>query len=100
MLYLVMGVTGCGKSTIGSALAEQLDLPFYDADAFHPAENRAKLERNEPLDDSDRWPWLSRIAMHVPRWEARGGAVLACSALKEAYRTVLLSGKTARTIFL
>jgi carbohydrate kinase (thermoresistant glucokinase family) len=106
MLYLVMGVTGSGKSTIGRALAERLLLPFYDADAFHPPVNRAKLAHNEPLDDGDRWPWLERIAAHVPRWEARGGAVLACSALKHEYRRVLLSNleqgstRRSRVVFL
>jgi carbohydrate kinase (thermoresistant glucokinase family) len=100
MLYLVMGVTGCGKTTIGAELAERLDLPFYDADAFHPPANRAKLARNEPLDDDDRRPWLERLASHVPRWEARGGAVLACSALKESYRRVLLGAASrSRVIF-
>ena len=101
MLYLVMGVTGSGKTTIGEALAERLDLPFYDADRFHPPENRAKIGRDQALNDDDRWPWLERIAGHVPRWEARGGAVLACSALKQAYRNILVgAAKQHRLIVL
>lgn len=101
MLYLVMGVAGAGKTTVGRALAERLDLPFYDGDAFHSAESRAKMGRNEPLDDEDRAPWLARIASHVPGWEARGGAVLACSALKERYRRVLLGNAArARVVYL
>ncbi len=103
MVFLVMGVAGSGKSTIGSLLAERLALPFYDADTFHLPESRAKLERNEPLDDDDRARWLARLAEDVPRWEALGGAVLACSALKAAYRSVLfgrLDTGRSRVIFL
>ena len=101
MLIVVMGVTGAGKSTVGKAIAERLGLAFYDADDFHPAENRAKMARNEPLDDADRWPWLEAMARAVPRWEAAGGAVLACSALKQAYRDVLLKhASSSRIVYL
>ena len=89
MIWLVMGVTGCGKTTLGRALAERLKIPFYDADDFHPPANREKLSRDEPLQDADRLPWLEKLARLIPGWEASGGAVLACSALKEAYRKVL-----------
>src|SRR5450432_4026246 len=89
MFLIVMGVTGCGKSTIGELLAERLGLEFHDADAYHPAENRAKMANNVPLGDADRWPWLERLAELGAECEARGGAVLACSALKQAYRDVL-----------
>lgn len=90
MFVIVMGVTGCGKSTVGALLAARLGLAFHDADTYHPAENRAKMAANIPLGDADRWPWLERLAELSLEWEAQGGAVLACSALKQAYRDVLV----------
>jgi carbohydrate kinase (thermoresistant glucokinase family) len=101
VIWLVMGVTGCGKTTMGRALAERLKIPFYDADDFHPTPNRAKLLRDEPLTDADRQPWLESLADKMPEWEKAGGAVLACSALKEAYRKVLGgSGAPMKVIWL
>jgi carbohydrate kinase (thermoresistant glucokinase family) len=91
MIYIVFGVSGCGKSTVGKLLAESLRLPFYDADDFHPVANVAKMSKGVPLDDSDRQPWLESLATHIADWEAKGGAVLACSALKEKYRKTLAS---------
>ena len=81
---LVMGVSGSGKSTIGARLAEALALPFGDADAFHPPANVAKMSAGTPLTDEDRWPWLDALGA----WLAaqRMGGVIACSALKRAYR--------------
>jgi len=95
MFVLVMGVTGSGKSTAGRLLAARLGLPFYDADDYHPPENRAKMAANIALDDADRWPWLARLAELASSSVAEGGAVLACSALKRAYRDVLLEGVVA-----
>jgi len=89
VIWLVMGVTSCGKTTLGRALANRLKIPFYDADDFHPPKNREKLLRDQPLTDEDRWPWLESLAGKIPGWEKAGGAVLACSALKEAYRKIL-----------
>ncbi|HYO94623.1 MAG TPA: gluconokinase, GntK/IdnK-type [Polyangiaceae bacterium] len=101
MLILVMGVTGSGKTTIGLRLAARLKLPFHDADEYHPLENLRKMARNEPLDDADRWPWLERLARESRAWQAHGGAVLACSALKQAYRRVLLGEvDRARIVYL
>jgi carbohydrate kinase (thermoresistant glucokinase family) len=101
MLILVMGVTGSGKSTLGRQLASRLGLPFFDADDFHSASNKQKMANNEPLNDADRAPWLERLAREAARWEASGGAVLACSALKSAYRAVLCSAvATARVVYL
>jgi carbohydrate kinase (thermoresistant glucokinase family) len=101
MLLIVMGVTGSGKSTAGRLLAERLGLEFHDADAYHPPENRAKMANNIPLGDADRWPWLELLAKLAGEWEANGGAVLACSALKQAYRDVLLKHvKNQRVIYL
>ncbi|WP_431303944.1 gluconokinase [Sediminicoccus sp. BL-A-41-H5] len=81
---LVMGVSGSGKSTIGAQLALALSLPFGDADAFHPPANVRKMSAGTPLTDEDRWPWLDALGA----WLAAqtGGGVIACSALKRAYR--------------
>ena len=101
MLILVMGVTAAGKSTVGRRLAERLGLPFHDADDFHPESNRQKMARNEALNDDDRRPWLEALAAAASDWEKAGGAVLACSALKQKYRELLFSRVTdSRTVFL
>ena len=78
-LVVVMGVSGSGKSTVGAALAQRLSVPFADADDLHPAANRAKMSRGEPLDDDDRRPWLETIG----RWLSAHpeGGVVSCSAL-------------------
>jgi len=87
---VVMGVAGSGKTTVGVILAEQLGVPFSDADAFHSAQAKAKMAAGHPLDDTDRAPWLQRLA----DWLAQhpDGCVLACSALKRRYRDVLRTG--------
>lgn len=89
MVYILMGVSGSGKTTIGRLLAEKLALAFHDADDFHSRENIGKMKRSVPLTDEDRMPWLFDLAIHVAQWNTRGGAVLACSALKEPYRKIL-----------
>jgi carbohydrate kinase (thermoresistant glucokinase family) len=100
-LILVMGVTAAGKSTVGRRLAERLGMPFHDADDFHPPANRQKMAENQALNDDDRRPWLEALATAAVDWERAGGAVLACSALKQKYRDVLLSRVTdGRTVFL
>lgn len=86
---IVYGVSGCGKSTIGRSLSEKTGLPFFDADDFHPKENVEKMSKGIPLNDADRAPWLERLAEHLKEKEGDTGAILACSALKEAYREVL-----------
>ena len=88
-----MGVCGCGKSTVGQALAEQLGWPFFDADDFHPPANVAKMAKGDALTDEDREPWLDGVAAEM-RAVARKGqhAVLACSALKESYRQRIARG--------
>ncbi len=88
MRVLVMGVSGCGKSSFGAALAEALALPFADADAFHPAANIAKMSAGIALTDADRWPWLDAIGAWLA---AREAGVVACSALRRAYRDRLRS---------
>ena len=83
-LVLVMGVSGAGKSTIGTLLAAQLGVPFADADDFHPPANVAKMSAGQPLVDEDRWPWLEAIGAWM---DARStGGVVTCSALKRVYR--------------
>ena len=84
-----MGVSGCGKSTIGQMLAERLGYPFLDADEFHPPVNVAKMAAGTPLSDADRQPWLERLNGKL---RAQKNAVLACSALKESYRQILSKG--------
>lgn len=87
MIVVVMGVCGCGKTTVGEALATALGWPFFDADDFHPAANVEKMAAGNPLTDDDRWPWLDRLAAEMGAID-RGGrnAVLACSALRQCYR--------------
>jgi len=101
MFVLVMGVTGSGKTTTGKLLAERLAVPFHDADDHHPPENRAKMAADIALDDADRFPWLARLAELSATWEAEGGAVLACSALKQVYRDRLFEHvPTPRIVYL
>jgi gluconokinase len=90
---IVMGVSGSGKTTIGELLAKQLGRPFYDGDDFHSAANVAKMAAGHPLTDADRHDWLASLAKYLGEWETAGGAVLACSALKETYRQTLQAGE-------
>ena len=88
-----MGVSGAGKTAIGSALAAQLGWRFLDADDYHPPENVAKMAAGTPLTDADRRPWLEAINRELWKADSRNESlVLACSALKEAYRRRLLEG--------
>ena len=100
MIFIVMGVSGCGKTTIGARLAKKLGLPFYDADQFHPQSNIEKMKTGIPLNDQDRMPWLEQLADNIRQWEKQGGAVLACSALKEQYRQILQDGLQVNWIYL
>jgi gluconokinase len=97
-----MGVSGSGKSTIATKLAERLGWTFEDGDRFHPASNVAKMSAGHPLTDEDRRPWLQAIAGEIDR-VCRDGShvVIACSALKRAYRNLLIHGRNdVRIIFL
>lgn len=89
-LFLVMGVSGCGKTTIAKQLCETLQLPFIEADDFHPEANISKMKNGHPLNDDDREPWLKNLALELQKNEKTGG-VLACSALKRKYRDTLTS---------
>jgi gluconokinase len=102
VIVILMGVTGCGKTTVGALLAQERGWEFYDADDFHPAENVAKMKSGAPLTDQDRWPWLDRLnALLLDSERQRKNLVLACSALKQAYRDRLVRGcTTVRLVFL
>lgn len=90
MFIILMGVSGSGKTTIGAALAARMGLPFYDGDDYHSPANRSKMAAGIPLTDADRQAWLEALATLIRDRLARGeGGVLACSALKARYRTVL-----------
>lgn len=99
---VVMGVSGSGKSTIGEALAERLGWRFEDGDGFHPPSNVAKMKAGHPLNDDDRRPWLEAISAEIERVAAeRGHVIIACSALRRAYRDILVHGRPdTRIVFL
>jgi len=92
-IVVVMGVSGVGKTTVARLLAERLDVPYAEADDFHPAANIAKMSAGIPLQDEDRWPWLHRIAAWMAERADQGsGGVVTCSALRRSYRDVLRAG--------
>ena len=94
--YVVMGVSGCGKSHIGQAFAEAIGAIFIDGDSLHSQPNIDKMRRGEPLDGDDRAPWLDKIGAAL----ATAGSVVACSALKRQYRDQIRSGSGAPVTFL
>jgi carbohydrate kinase (thermoresistant glucokinase family) len=89
MVYVLMGVAGCGKSTVGRVLSKKLVKPFFDADDYHPWENVIKMKREIALNDMDRGPWLLTLNQKICEWNNAGGGILACSALKEKHRCIL-----------
>jgi len=101
-IVLIMGVAGAGKTTVGQLLASELGWAYHEADDFHPPANKAKMGRGEPLDDTDRAPWLAAIRAAMDDCAATGrSAVFTCSALKESYRRVLTAGLPGvRLVFL
>jgi gluconokinase len=97
MIVVLMGVTGSGKTTIGTLLATRLGTMFADADDYHPEANKMKMAAGNPLNDKDRQPWLETLNVVLRGW-LPGGGVLACSALKERYRETLSAGMPAGTV--
>ncbi|HET8878609.1 MAG TPA: gluconokinase [Arthrobacter sp.] len=95
---VVMGVSGCGKTTLGALLARELGLPFLDGDSLHPVENVNKMAAGTPLTDEDRWPWLATVGSELAN-AGNGGLVLACSALKRSYRDAIRE-QAPDTVFL
>ena len=101
MVVVLMGVCGCGKTTVGRELARDLGWSFVDADDLHPKANVAKMASGIALTDEDRWPWYERIVAELRRLTREGGhVVLACSALKQAYRDRLARGGDLRLVYL
>jgi gluconokinase len=101
MIILLMGVSGCGKTSTGQALATALGWPFHDGDDFHPESNVRKMAAGQPLTDDDRGPWIDRIAEEMERILARrDDAVFACSALKEIHRRRMLRAGDVRLVYM
>jgi carbohydrate kinase (thermoresistant glucokinase family) len=102
MVLVLMGPMGCGKTAIGKMLAKKLGWSFYDADDFHPKENVEKMRAGIALTDEDRKLWLEKLRAHIQRWlKHRQSTILACSALKQAYRDILgVNQSKVRTVYL
>jgi carbohydrate kinase (thermoresistant glucokinase family) len=102
MILILMGPTGCGKTTIGRRLAKHLGWAFIDGDDYHPTANVAKMHSGLPLNDDDRRPWLLALRREIEERQRKGhSAVLACSALKRTYRDLLgVDQQTVRTVYL
>jgi gluconokinase len=101
VIVIVFGVSGAGKTTIGKLLAQELGWRFYEADDVHSQANIDKLRRGIPLTDEDRWPWLESLRQLIKRsLEAGESTVLACSALKRAYRERLRVSDQVKFVFL
>ena len=101
MLIIIFGVSGAGKTTVGKLLAGELGWQFLEADDFHPAANIEKMRSGRPLTDEDRWPWLEFLRKQIEQLLSAGeNAVLACSALKRAYRDRLRVSDQIKFVFL
>jgi gluconokinase len=86
---IIMGVSGCGKSSVGAGLSQRLGIPYRDGDDLHPAANVEKMRAGHPLTDDDRWPWLDRVAAVLA---VDAPVIVGCSALRRAYRDRLRAG--------
>ena len=101
MILIIFGVSGAGKTTVGKLLAREIGWRFIEADDFHPAANIEKMRSGHPLTDGDRWPWLDRLRKQIEQLLSAGeNAVLACSALKRAYRDRLRAADEVKFVFL
>ena len=90
MIFIVMGVSGSGKTTVGRAVSSKLGWKFYEGDEYHPAENVEKMKNGIPLNDGDRLPWLLSLRKLIEEAiDKKENIIISCSALKEAYRIVL-----------
>ena len=93
-IVVVMGVSGSGKTTVAAMLAGRLNAHFLEGDDLHPPANVQKMRGGTPLTDEDRWPWLEAIAQRIDDWRAAGeGGVVTCSALKRAYRRIIVGDR-------
>lgn len=99
-ILIVSGVSGSGKTTIGEMLSKRVNIPYYDADDYHPKRNLEKMKAGHPLDDDDRQAWLEAMAAEMSDWEEGRGAVLGCSALKEKYRKKLDAGASSDLVWI
>jgi gluconokinase len=97
---MIFGVSGAGKTTLGKLLARKLGWPFYEADDFHSPANVEKMRAGIPLTDEDRWPWLESLRELIKRLDAKEDAVLACSALRHAYRRFLRVNDQVKFVYL
>ena len=94
MIVVAMGVSGSGKTTVAVMLADRLKVHFLEGDDLHPPANVEKMRGGTPLTDDDRWPWLAAIARRIDDWRAAGeGGVVTCSALKRAYRRIIVGDR-------
>jgi gluconokinase len=101
VILIIFGVSGAGKTTVGKLLAREFGWSFIEADDFHPAANIEKMRSGHPLTDKDRWPWLEQLRQQIERsFSAGENAVLACSALKRAYRDRLRVSDEVKFVFL
>ncbi|MCH3882283.1 MULTISPECIES: NADP-dependent phosphogluconate dehydrogenase [Tenacibaculum] len=98
-IIFIMGVSGVGKSTIGNLLSEELNIPFFDGDDFHPEENILKMSKGLALNDNDRFGWLQKLNKLAVEQQSKNGAIIACSALKKSYRDILHSSIKESTKF-
>jgi len=96
--FVLMGVSGCGKTSVGQALAAEIGITFFDGDDLHPAENIAKMSRGEPLNDADRAPWLAEVGRVLAGHD--GPIAIGCSALKRSYRDIIRDNAAAPVTFL
>ncbi len=93
---IIMGVSGCGKSSVGAAVSKRLGVPYRDGDDLHPTDNVVKMQQGIPLTDADRWPWLDGVAQVLAD---EAPVIVGCSALKRAYRDRIRAGATGPVTF-